>query len=140
VDAPAARGIERTHRAPQAPPAARPPLDPDTPAGGAAARSRSLPQAKAPAPPSAGANPLRLSFLAPLGEAEAAREGREGEAAGAWRLGVSLSSASLSLSLFSLSLLAGVPPARSRAFGTLSGPESRGPAVSVAGGRGEPRP
>jgi len=140
VDAPAARGIERTHRAPQAPPAARPPLDPETPAGGAAARSRSPPQAKAPAPPSAGANPLGLSFLAPLGEAEAARgKGRRG----GWSLetrGFSLLRLPLSLSLFSLSLLAGVPPARSRAFGTLSGPESRGPAVSVAGGRGEPRP
>ena len=57
MGAPAARGIERTHRAPAAPP----PPPAETPAGGAAARSRGLPQAPAPAPPSAARTPGVLS-------------------------------------------------------------------------------
>ena len=81
MGAPAARGIERTHRAPAAPP----PPPAETPAGGAAARSRGLPQAPAPAPPSAARPPGVLSSSS-SGGGRRGSGGGEGEARrGGWR-------------------------------------------------------
>jgi len=132
LGAPAARGIERTHRAPPPPP---PPAE--TPAGGAAARSRGLPQAPAPAPPSAARTPGVLSSSSSGG----ARRGSGGGDGGGearrrletrgFSLRLSLSLSSCGFSLFAASLLR-----RSRAFGAFVRLESRrrGPPVSGGGG------
>lgn len=100
-------GIKRTHRAPPPPPPAAAP-HPKTPAGGAAARSRGLPQAPAPAPPSAARTPWGLPSFSSGG---ARRRSGGGEGEEARRLetrGFSLLRLSLSLFLsprgFSLSL------------------------------------